>query len=159
MPQLARDISQAASRAHKVIDAPTQLFYYGPCPDCGEDILQERVHHTDTDTKIKCRYLSCGYNQPVDIHQQTILNGCLDLWMTVKEMVGVFDLGGVTVTRDQINGWIRRGRLTKGPGAAEWRNGVLVVAEEGAATYRVRDVLPLAQAANEKRRNTNLHPK
>src|SRR5215217_5092855 len=107
MPVLAHDISSAAARAHHVIDIPKDLVYYGPCPDCGRDIVQERIHRDDQETKVRCRYLTCGYGEPLDTHQKRILDANLDRQFSIAECVGMISNAGKTVTRDQINGWIR----------------------------------------------------
>ena len=69
--KVAREVSSAAARAHRVIDAPADLWYYGPCPECGADLLQERIWKHDADGLVSCR--RCEYAAPVDDHQRRIL--------------------------------------------------------------------------------------
>ena len=150
MPTLGVDISSASSRAHRIIDAPVDMVYYGQCPDCGRDIVQERIHHEDTTTPIKCGYPSCDYARSLDEHQAAQLMANLDKWLTVNELVSAFTLGGIPVTRNQIHWWAKHEGLPREARVRpKWRNGELIAPT--ADTYRVGDVLDLAQRAEEKR--------
>lgn len=151
MRRLAIDISGAAARAHRVIDTPADLVYYGPCPDCGRDIVQERIASDDDRTPVRCRFASCGYAAPLDVHQRRLLDGYEDRWMTVTELVSAITSGGEVVTRDQINGWIKRHGL-----AREKRSRPRYVNEElvfdEVWTYRLGDVRQRAAEAAERKR-------
>jgi hypothetical protein len=150
MPNLARDISQAASRAHKVIDMPKDMTYFGPCPDCGRDLVQERIHRDDTETPVACRYPSCSYAQPLAEHQRKLLAAGEDRWLTVGELVSAITSGGEVVTRDQIDGWIKRGGLAREKRVRpRYVNGELKTEEVW--TYRLGDVRERATAAYERR--------
>lgn len=150
MPTLAHDISSAAARAHHVIDTPKDLVFYGPCPDCGRDITQERIRRDDTTTPVRCRFPSCGYNQPLDVHQKRILEANLDRQMTVNECVSAITSAGEVVTRDQINGWIRhKGLPREWTERPEWQGGSPVMV--GMWTLTLRDVLDFARRAEEKK--------
>jgi hypothetical protein len=150
MPNLARDISAAASRAHHVIDMPTDLCYYGPCPDCGRDIVQERIHRDDDKTPVVCRYPSCEYAQPLAEHQRKLLVAGEDRWLTVGELVSAITSGGEVVTRHQIRHWIdKEGLPRETRSRPQWVDGELKPHE--VATYRLGDVRELAQRADQKR--------
>src|SRR5215216_3574759 len=149
MPVLAHDISSAAARAHRVIDIPKDLVYYGPCPDCGRDIVQERIHKDDDDTLVKCRYLTCGYGQTLDLYHKRVLEASLDRQFSVAECVGMISNAGKLVTRDQINGWIRhKGLPREWTDRPEWKGGTLVMV--GMWTLKLRDVVDFIQKREEK---------
>src|SRR5215216_6354287 len=146
MPVLAHDISSAAARAHHVIDIPKDLVYYGPCPACGRDIVQERIHKDDDTTLVKCRFLSCEYGQPLDTHQKRILDAAEDRWMTVTELVSAITSGGEVVTRTQIYNWERKSGLAREVRTrGKWVNGDLVSNEVWC--FRLGDVRQRAAEA------------
>jgi hypothetical protein len=151
MPNLARDITQAASRAHHVIDSPVDLCYYGPCPSCGRDLVQERIWHKDAETKVTCRYPSCDYAEPLSEHQRKLLAASEDRWMTVTELVSAITSADEPVTRDQINWWIKRGGLAREKRVRpRYVNGELTTTEVW--TYRLGDVRDRAAAAERRKR-------
>ena len=153
MPQLARDISQAASRAHHVIDAPQDFVYYGPCPDCGRDIIQERIHKDDDETQVTCRYPSCNYAKTLDLHYKKILDANEDRWMTVSELVSAITSGGEIVDRNQIYYWERKAGLAREMRTrAKWVNGDLVTNEVWC--FRLGDVRQ--RAADAAKRNAKM---
>lgn len=144
MSVLAHDISSAAKRAHHVIDMPKDLVYYGPCPDCGRDIVQERIHKDDEETLVQCRYSSCKYGQPLDAHNKRILESSTDRWLTIDELVSAITRGGEVVARKQIERWIDRNGLARELRTrASWRAGELVTNEVW--TYRLGDVREMAE--------------
>src|SRR5215216_2336213 len=149
MPVLAHDISSAAARAHHVIDIPKDLVYYGPCPACGRDIVQERIHKDDDTTLVKCRFLTCGYGQTLDLYHKRVLEASLDRQFSVAECVGMISNAGKLVTRDQINGWIRhKGLPREWTDRPEWKGGTLVMV--GMWTLKLRDVVDFIQKREEK---------
>jgi hypothetical protein len=141
LPTLAHDISSAAKRAHHVIDMPKDLVYYGPCPDCGRDIVQERIHKDDEETPVQCRFPSCNYSTTLDLHHKRILDANLDRQFSITECVSMItNAGGQPVTRDQINGWIRhKGFPREWTDRPTWRGDNIVMV--GMWTVRLRDVL------------------
>jgi hypothetical protein len=149
MPNLARDITQAASRAHHVIDSPTDLCYFGPCPE-GHDIWQERIHRDDTETLVRCR---CGYTSPLLDHQKRLLTAGEDRWLTVGELVSAITSGGEVVTRDQIKGWIDRDGLAREKRVRpRYVNGELMTSEVW--TYRLGDVRDRAARGDQRRKTS-----
>jgi hypothetical protein len=157
MPNLARDISAAASRAHHVIDAPPELWYYGPCPSCERDLWQERIHHEDTKTPIVCRFPSCDYAAPLDVHNRRALEVGHDRQMTLDELVGAITSGGIAVTRGMIEGWIYRDGLPRlKRNRPRYVDGELKQNEVW--TYRLGDVLDYAlRAAAKRNRSLSTH--
>lgn len=112
MRRIAREVSSAASRAHKAIDAPPELQYFGPCPDCGRDIWQKRVRKDDDDTTpIVCVF--CGYGATLGRHHQRMLEGIDDRWLTVSEIVEVMAMLDEPVTRDQVYRWLNHEGLPR----------------------------------------------
>jgi hypothetical protein len=148
LPVLAHDISSAAKRAHHVIDMPKDLVFYGPCPECGRDITQERIHRDDQETLVQCRFLSCGYGKTLDLHYKLILDANEDRWMTVSELVSAITSGGEIVNRNQIYYWERKGGLAREERSrAKWVGGELVTEEVWC--FRLGDVRQrAADAAN-----------
>jgi hypothetical protein len=158
MPNLARDLTQAASRAHHVIDSPADMTYYGPCPDCGRDLIQDRIWQSrDPDDPklasdlVTCRYPSCGYTATLDVHQQNLLAAGENRWLTVGELVSAITSGGEPVTRKQINGWIEREGLAREKRIRpRYINGELVTSEVW--TYRLGDVRDRAARGDQRRK-------
>lgn len=149
MPQLARDISSAAARAHHVIDAPRDLAPYGPCPDCGNWITQERIHRDDQDTKVTCRLPSCDYAEPLDVHYKKIIDSNLDRHFSITDCVSMITKAGQPVTRDQINGWIRhKGFPREWTERPTWKGGDITMV--GMWTVKLRDVLEFMNKKQEK---------
>jgi len=146
MPVLARDISAAAARAHHVIDIPKDLVYYGPCPDCGRDIVQERIHRDDDETLVRCRFPSCNYARTLDLHYKLILDANENRWMTVTELVSAITMGGEVVDRNQIYYWERKSGLAREVRTrGKWVNGDLVSNEVWC--FRLGDVRQRAAEA------------
>lgn len=152
---LARDITAAVARAHKVIDAPPSLWYYGTCPLCGHDIYQQRIHHSDDQTRVTCTYPSCDYTaRPID-HNRKQLDAGDDRWMTVGELVAAITAAEEVVTRDQINGWIRRDGLPREERAlTQWVDGRLV--SKPVWVYRLGDVRRRALEAENRKNPTGV---
>jgi hypothetical protein len=147
MPNLARDLTQAASRAHHVIDSPPDLVYFGACPE-GHDIWQERIHRDDTETPVCCR---CGYTSSLPDHQKRLLIAGEDRWLTVGELVSAVTMGGEVVTRAQINGWIERDGLAREKRVRpRYINGELHQNEVW--VYRLGDVRDRAARGDQRRR-------
>jgi hypothetical protein len=151
MPRVADDLSSAVARAHKVIDRPADLMDYGPCPECGRPIRQERIHKHDDETLIVCRYPECDYEATMPDHFRRQLDSAEDRWMTLGQIVEAITIGGEVVTRKQIEGWVRhRGLPREQRNVPKWENGQLV---EGSMVwvYRLGDVRDMAMKAEIRR--------
>lgn len=136
-------LAEATVEAHAAIDRPAEPWYYGPCPRCKTDIYDERAVAVVTCTV-------CEYEAKADDHQRACLDAGDARMLTVSELVGAITRAGEAVTRDQINGWIRREGLAREKQArAYWRNGVLV--SNTVYVYRLGDVRRLAQRADLRR--------
>lgn len=139
----AERLSRAVLHGYRVVDRPPDVWYFGPCPKCGEDIYDER-----TVTDVSC--VACTYSAPLADHQLACLDAGDDRLLTVSELVGAITAAGEAVTRDQINGWIRREGLAREPeNRVVWRKGRL--SQESVWVYRLGDVRRLAREAEERR--------
>jgi hypothetical protein len=145
-PDWARRISTAVAGAHRAVDSPPSPWYYGPCPDCHRDIYAERTDSADLSAMVVCGAPGCPYAARLDDHRLAQLDAGDDRWLTVGELVGAITSAGETVTRDQINGWIRREGL-----AREVRVDVRLGVRSEAYVYRLGDVRRMAQAAEARR--------
>ncbi|GAB2569194.1 hypothetical protein [Microlunatus antarcticus] len=155
MRRIAQDVTAAASRAHRVIDRPADLYAYGPSPPCGVQIVQERIHADDHSTLVRCRQADCDYQATVADHQVTQLALREGTWLTLTELVGALTNGGVPVTRDQIKDWADREGLPHEKRArTRWIHGH--VQKNEVWTYRVGEVRDLAPRAQERRKRTAL---
>jgi hypothetical protein len=148
MRKIARDVSNAAARAHKVIDAPPSPFHYGPCPDCGKHIFQDRIHQDDQTTKVTCPAPSCDYAEPLAEHQRRQLALGDERWLTVSELLEAFEVNGQPITRDALNGMIRREGLPREARPMfDWQGGRLTKVRE-VWTYKVGHVKELLAKRN-----------
>ena len=128
-------------------DLPAARLYLGPClatpiPDkpvpCSEEIYA--VDHTDQGKDHVCdrcrttRCPTCGTEHNVTQRRTWLKEALDDRLATAGDIArGLATTTGVTVTKDQINGWRTRGRLlTHGSD------------KHGSALYRVGDVIDLA---------------
>ncbi len=141
--KVAREVSSAVSRAHKVIDAPPDLFCYGDCPDCHRAIWQERIRQDDDKTPVVCRFPECGYAQPLDRHQKLQLDASQDRWMTVAELCAAFESAGEVMPRYRIWNWANREGLPKEERPVlKWVGGSLKQVRT-VDTFRVGDVMDM----------------
>lgn len=147
-PAVAARIARAADHAHQAIDRPPSPWYYGPCPGCGRDLYLDRV---DAAGSITCPRDDCAYTATVAEHHTAQLDAGDDRMLTVGELVGAITAAGEVVTRDQINGWIRREGLPREQGTRlRWVDGRIVVTD--VYVYRLGDVRRLALEAEIRRR-------
>ncbi len=107
-------LSQAAWRAHRIIDRPADITYVGGCPRCGEDLWAERgttvTCHNDT------VYGPCTYQSDWTDHLTAALAGGEDRLLTISELVTALAqprdriknatrrMAGVTVQRPHLDG-------------------------------------------------------
>lgn len=85
------------------IERPPDWHYLGPCPECGRDLRAEAG-----DEVVEC---GCGYRATVQAVIERVLAETDDMLFTEGQLVGALELDGKIVTRYQIEGWHRRGRL------------------------------------------------
>lgn len=90
---------------HGPLDIPDGWRYLGICPGCKRIDLYA---HRD-DTVIIC---SCGWAAPIHSLVRRIVTAADDMLFTDTEITRMFAINGDPVTRDQVNGWARRGRIT-----------------------------------------------
>lgn len=113
LPALARD-PDAEQYARRIADAhdqalagpverPPDWTYLGPCPACNEDL--EALSGQD---RVTC---DCGWTEDVRTVIAQALEAAQDMLFTDTQLVGALELDGKIVSRDQIKGWHRRGRL------------------------------------------------
>ena len=141
--RVAREVSAAASRAHRVVDAPTVYWYYGPCPWCGTDIVQERVHGSDQ--LITCA--RCEYAATVAEHQAAQLTLRDDSWLPEERLVSALVVNDQPITRKQLRNWVNRHGLAREKLPwPRWVNGHLQTND--VYQYRVGDVRDLAARRN-----------
>ena len=148
--KVARQVSQAAARAHRVTDAPPALWYYGPCPLCGQDLLQERIPEGDRGTLVTCR--RCQYADTAPGHNATQLAARANAWLTETELVSAFASGGQPITRDRLKNLIARQDIPlprERRSRPRWVSGHLQYNEVWC--YRVADVRALVERAQTKR--------
>lgn len=135
-------LSQAVRSCQRVIERPADVWYLGPCPGCRADLYAER----DAED-VAC---PCGWHATREEHQHAALDRADDVWLTVGELVGAITQAGETVSRDQINNWIKREGLVREKRSRPiWRNGKLL--PRTVYVYRLGDVRALAQRAERKR--------
>jgi hypothetical protein len=112
-PEWAARITHAAAAAHAAIDRPPSPWYYGPCPLCRKDLYQERIADDDHESKVTCSHEDCAYSESLHTHRLIQLDAGEDRMLTVGELVGAITSAGETVTRHQINNWIKREGLPR----------------------------------------------
>lgn len=128
--QTARDITRAHNRAIRVIEHPQETRYLGECPKCHNDLEAD-----EEATHIEC---PCGWAAPIDDVLAEALKLGDDLLFTDTELVGAIQVDGRNLTRDRINGWVRRRRLEPRTKVSWWHGKLQVV-----RAYRLGDVRQL----------------
>ena len=113
------------------IDRAPDKAYAGTC-ECGEEL-----YVLVGQAGVLCP--TCGSLRDVMAWRRAQLEAAADRLLTVAEMTrAIAETGGETVSRDRINGWIRRGRLLR------------TDHDRGVALYRVGDVLDILVADRHK---------
>lgn len=128
------EITYAVSQCRRVIDLAPDRWYCGICSAemegarCTEELYVIAGHH-----EVKCP--TCGTTHDVVERRDAMLDAAEDQLLTLSEMTRALALTGrETVSRKQLEGWVRRGRLV--------RSG-----NDGAtALYRVSDVRDILAA-------------
>jgi hypothetical protein len=133
-------VTEAASRAHRVIDRPPTLFEYGPCPGtkdgiaCRTPLRQERVSPGEF---VRCRV--CGYRAELGEHQKTQVLAAQDEWHTYSEIQKMLLVAGEPLTKHAFDNLIARDGLPRESiNRPRWREGQLVANYQW--HYRLRDV-------------------
>lgn len=150
--KIGRRIVSRVRHGHHVIDHPREIRYLGICPKCGADLEVE--HGDDT---IVCQQIVdttgddvvvCGWFGAVDVIIADAIKASRDALFTDSELVGVFELDGRQVTRNQINSWSRSGRLAPHE-QKRWNKHSSKI--ESRRTYRLSDVQALVDELERKR--------
>lgn len=157
-PKLAGAFSRAVIEAHRAIDRPADVVYYGDCPKCHKAIHAERV--TDPDDVIKCGHVDCDHSISLKRYQDKFVADARGKLHTVGELVTAINYAGVSVTRDQIKGWVRRDTLTArtipDPDGPKWEdvNGERRLVRKTITGYPLREALTLATEAQKRANET-----
>lgn len=101
---------------YSVLDRPA-WEYLGLCPDCQQSDLWARPDQT----WVGCE---CGWTGDTSRLKDQLLDAAKDRLFTDTELTRLLWCDGRPVTRDQINGWARRGRLAV-YNSAQWCDGHL----------------------------------
>lgn len=152
-PKLIAQEPDAEQYAHRIADAhdrilarngpidrPPEQRYLGICQRCRTaDLYVERGAEY-----VEC---ACGWTSQVDTLLRDALRVSDDRLFTDTELVGALQLGGTLITRDQINGWARRGRLTVHE-QRRWRGDRIVTVR----VFRLGDVRRIALEQEQQRK-------
>ena len=122
------EIQYAVKEALRSIDLGPDRWYCGVCSHdedgviCTEELYVHAGRH-----EVTCR--TCGMTHDVAARRTAMLDAAEDTLLTLSEMTRALALTGAeTVTRKQLEGWVRRGRLVRSGNAG------------AIALYRVSDV-------------------
>lgn len=126
-------LPKLATRAERVIDAPADRVYAGPCGDCGTDLYAPA-----TSGYVKCR--ECGTSYDLATRRAWLLDLVDDRLATGVEIARALTSLELPVTAERIRQWKHRDRLT-----------VRASDAVGRPLYRVGDVVDLLLAYADKR--------
>jgi hypothetical protein len=115
-------LTAAIRSARRLVDIRPERVYAGPCDECRQDLYARPGA-----ARITCT--GCLATYDAADRRTALLEAARDHLGTVREVVALF---GGSVTRDQMKGWIKRGKI----GA----HGSTVLRGRVVATYRVGDV-------------------
>lgn len=125
--QAVEEVLAAVAAARRLVDVRPERWYAGPCPQCSHDLyagMSARV--------IECP--ACGECVDSVTRREYLLTQARDHSATIRECVGLFR---GTVTRDQVKGWVRRGKVIA--------SGSTMVDGRAVATYRIGDLLAVSE--------------
>lgn len=125
------EITYASREAHRAIDLGPERWYVGPCSidGCDAEVYVKAGAHTAT-----CP--ACATVHDVVARRTAMLDQADETLLTLSEMTRALALtGGETVSRKQLEGWVRRGRLVRAGNTGP------------VALYRVADVRDIIAAA------------
>lgn len=104
--EFAETLERLASEAAAVIDRPADMWFAGPCPQCGADL-----YATEGAGQVKCR--ECGEAYDVATQRDRLLAAVDDVLATAAEISRAVHLTGVTVTPSKITNLYHRGKLSR----------------------------------------------
>lgn len=124
------------------IEHPPTWHYLGPCEACGADLQSE-----SGSASVQC---DCGWSGDTRAVIDAALDAAADMLFTDTQLVGALELDGKVVSRNQINGWQRRGRLTVHE-HKRWTTGHRAAKIITVRTYRLSEVRGLVAELEGKR--------
>ena len=129
------EIRYAVRECKRVIDLGPDRWYCGVCShDEGGQVCTEELYVNAGRLDVTCR--TCGTTHDVAARRTAMLDAAEDTLLTLTEMTRALALtGAATVTRKQLEGWVRRGRLVRSGN------------DGPTALYRVSDVRDILAAA------------
>lgn len=107
------EIRYAVGKCTQAIDLGPDRWYCGVCShdEDGELCTEELYVHAGRH-EVTCRV--CGTTHDVADRRTAMLDAAEDTLLTLSEMTRALALtGAATVTRKQLEGWVRRGRLVR----------------------------------------------
>lgn len=119
------ELKRTVRRGWQAIDRRPDRRRIGRC-DCGADVLAR-----DDQRTVRCRY--CGAEHNADEQRARLIAAARGIEVTIGEALDAFKALGVTVTRGQVEGWVRREVVKRVPqpnGAAAYVMGDLMAAWE-----------------------------
>lgn len=152
----ARDVTRTARELLTAADTPAPRLYLGQCRAdplkkgvlCQAEVYvidhsdQGKGHICDRCRSVRCHV--CATEHDVAQRRAWLLEAMDDRLATAGDIArGLANTTGITATKDQINGWVTRGRLL--------RRGT---DQRGSALYRVGDVIDLARDTPQRPRAT-----
>lgn len=128
-------VAYAVAKCRASIDLGPDRWYCGVCShDEDGAICTEELYAAAGRDAVTCRV--CGTTHDVADRRTAMLDAAEDTLLTLSEMTRALALTGAqTVTRKQLEGWVRRGRLVRSGNAGP------------VALYRVSDVRDILAAA------------
>lgn len=168
-PRRAYRFSAAVVHAREVIERPPDDRFIGPCPKCRADVVAPMLGAGATLAEREAQTVQCPCGEPIRVaaRLRQILSEAEDRFMTAAELVGaISDWGGDPVTRNQINWWVKSGRLMRherdiprfvpvepgdDPGVESVQRPGMKMVVDQVSMYRVSDVCDLAAEAAARR--------
>lgn len=129
-------VSFAVSACRRVIDLAPDRWYVGPCNGELEGIVcGEQLYVTVGRGSITCS--TCGTEHDVAERRTAMLEAADEMLLTLSDLTRAINMtGGTTVSRKQLEGWVRRGRLVRSGN------------DGPVALYRVSDARGLVEKLN-----------
>lgn len=142
---IGQRIAVACQQSLRVIDRPAGIRYRIPCPNCSQP-----VPVLDTGTTIECAH--CGWAGDATDELQQLLTDADDRLLTAGEIAAAgLTIGTRPVTRDQIDGWARRGRLAVREQKRWHKPSQTIVTTR---TFRVGDVIAIVHETEQRITNS-----